>query len=270
MYKEYLPSPILLPYIDKYWEFEGESQPGMRINILPDGCTDFIFTLGEAFEAVNGGLLMQPYHSYFVGPMRKYSELFTHSRTVHMFGIRFLPCGVSCFMTLPLCELADRRLSVNDMDTFWDDSFAEQLYEKQHTRKRIDFVETILLKRLAGSNLAADTRIRYAVDYINRYKGQQPIRFLADEVCLCQRHFERIFKMYTGFSPKEYSRIIKFRHAVDLLRATSSDNLISIAVDAGYYDVSHLSKEIKNMSGSTAGSFLSIPQDDITLTYVER
>ena len=48
----------------------------MRIHILPDGCTDFIFTLGEVVSKVKEEtLVMQPYRSYFVGPMTKYSEL---------------------------------------------------------------------------------------------------------------------------------------------------------------------------------------------------
>ena len=89
MYKEYHPSPLLSPYIDKYWEFKGQPEYGMHINILPDGCTDFIFTLGEAPKAVHDNLVMQPYHAYFIGAMTKYSELVTRTVTVHMLGIRF-------------------------------------------------------------------------------------------------------------------------------------------------------------------------------------
>ena len=58
---------------------------------------------------------------------------------------------------------------------------------------------------------------------------------------------------------KEYSRIIKFKNAVDLLRSTSSNQLFSVAIEAGYYDTAHLSKEIKALSGNTPGSFLSLP-----------
>ena len=36
MYKEYQPCALLSPYIDKYWEFKGNPEYGMRINILPD------------------------------------------------------------------------------------------------------------------------------------------------------------------------------------------------------------------------------------------
>lgn len=52
MYTEYQPSRLLAPYIDNYWEFKGTPEYGMRIHILPDGCTDFIFTLGEAVSKV--------------------------------------------------------------------------------------------------------------------------------------------------------------------------------------------------------------------------
>ncbi len=50
MYNEYQPSLLLAPYIDKYWEFKGNPDYGMKINILPDGCTDFIFTLVEVAD----------------------------------------------------------------------------------------------------------------------------------------------------------------------------------------------------------------------------
>jgi len=67
MYTEYQPSHLLAPYIDNYWEFKGTPEYGMRIHILPDGCTDFIFTLGEVVSKVKEEtLVMQPYRSYFV------------------------------------------------------------------------------------------------------------------------------------------------------------------------------------------------------------
>ena len=70
MYTEYQPSHLLAPYIDNYWEFKGNPEYGMRIHILPDGCTDFIFTLGEVADTVEEeSLIMQPYRSYFVGPI---------------------------------------------------------------------------------------------------------------------------------------------------------------------------------------------------------
>ena len=64
MYTEYQPSYLLAPYIDNYWEFKGKPEYGMRIHILPDGCTDFIFTLGDVVSTVKEEtLVMQPCRS---------------------------------------------------------------------------------------------------------------------------------------------------------------------------------------------------------------
>lgn len=249
MYTEYQPSHLLVPYIDNYWEFKGNPDYGMRIHILPDGCTDFIFTLGEVANAVEeGSLIMQPYRSYFVGPMTKYSELVTYAESVHMFGVRFLPCGLSCFTNLPLHEFVNSRISVNEMKAVFDDTFIEKLGEQKHVADRIRVVEEYLLAYLARHYQPADSHVAMAVNMINHSGGKRSVRSLMDDVCLCQRHFERKFKHYIGFTPKEYSRIVKFKNAVELLRTTTSANLLTTAVDAGYYDLAHFSKEIKSMS----------------------
>lgn len=270
MYKEYQPGTLLSPYIDKYWEFKGHPEYGMHINILPDGCTDFIFTLGEVANAVDDTLVMQPYRSYFVGAMTKYSELVTYSETVHMLGIRFLPCGILRFMNLPLHELTNQRINTEDFESLFNHSFTERLCGQQTIRDRINIIEDFLTKALYQCVPKAEKSILFTVQQINRHKGNLSLRQLADETCLCQRHFERKFKMHTGLTPKEYSRIIKFKNSVNLLRSASFDNLLSVAIQAGYYDVPHLSKEIKKMSGNTAGSFLVSPlPEEGTLTYIK-
>ena len=62
---------------------------------------------------------------------------------------------------------------------------------------------------------------------------------------------------------------MQFKNAVDLLRSATCDNLLSTAVHAGYYDVPHLSREIKRMSGNTPFLALPSPEEEVTLPYVE-
>lgn len=269
MYKEYSPCHLLAPYIDKYWEFKGNITKGMHFNILPDGCTDFIFTLGEVANACGDTLIMHPYRSYFVGSMTKYSNLVAHSDTINMLGIRFQPCGVCHFVQLPLPELTNLRVHTKDLHTIFHDSLADILAQKSSVQAKIDFLERYLLNYLHHSQQEVDKSILYAVNQINNHHGSMPIQILVDKVNLCQRHFERKFKWFTGFTPKEYSRIIRFQNTVELLRNSTFDNLLSLAIRAGYYDVPHLSREIKKMSGNTPLSFISAPQPkDVTLTYL--
>lgn len=193
MYNEYQPSLLLAPYIDKYWEFKGNPDYGMKINILPDGCTDFIFTLGEVADiAEQESLIMQPYRSYFVGPMSRYSTLITYAKSIHMFGIRFLPCGLFRFMQLPLEELGNQRISTFESGGIFNDSLAERLCEQPYIQDKIRLIESFLTQALCTNN-KIEKQISYAVDCINLSKGQLPIRSLVENVCLCQRHFERKF-----------------------------------------------------------------------------
>lgn len=269
MYTAYAPSFCLSSYIDNYWEFKGAPPKGSRIRILPDGCTDFIFTLGEPANAAGCALSMQPYRSYFVGPMTKYATLVTQTDTVHMVGIRFLPGGVLRFGALPLQELADERLPAADLSPLFNDSLTDALAVLPGMAQRIALIEKHLLSYLSRHPLEIERSVAYAVTQIDRCRGRLPIGRLAAEVNLCERQLERKFKQYTGFTPKAYSRIVQFRHASELLKNSSFDNLLSIAVEAGYYDVSHLSREIKKLSGSTPLSFLAaMPADETALTYV--
>lgn len=269
MYQEYSPCNALSPYIDKYWEYKEESQYGSEISIPPYGCTDFVFTLEEAVNYLNSNLEMHPYRSYFVGPMNTHTELVASTDRVHMVGIRFLPCGLYSFMGLALNDLTNHKCAANDLTNIFDRAFIERLCDKHNAGRLVEIIDEFLIKRMGKYAPKIDKKILFAVDEINRNKGTLSIRSLMSDISLCQRHFERKFKMYTGYSPKEYSRIVKFWNAINLLRHTSYDNLLSTAVLAGYYDVPHFIREVKRLSGNPPSSFFLLPSQIDTRIYFE-
>lgn len=270
MYQEYPPCSTLAPFVDKYWVTKGSTDYGMRFNILPDGCTDFIFALGQVTNPVDESLpVMSPYQGFFVGPMRSYSELMARTDSIHMMGIRFLACGLIPFVSLPLNELVDQRVSFTDLPLLFDSDFTEQLSEKVDVWQRILLIEQFLIQRLDWHH-PVSKQILEATRLINLSHGQLSIKHLSDDVCLCQRQLERKFAQATGYTPKEYSRIIKFQHTATVLRQTSVDNdLHSVAINCGYYDHAHFSKEMKRLSGSSPSAFLALSlPEDAPLTYL--
>ncbi|MGZ3822192.1 MAG: helix-turn-helix domain-containing protein, partial [Mucilaginibacter sp.] len=53
-----------------------------------------------------------------------------------------------------------------------------------------------------------------------------------------------------GIPPKEFIKIIRFQYAHKrLLKNNSGESLLSIACEMGYYDHSHLARDIKKYSG---------------------
>lgn len=160
-------------------------------------------------------------------------------------------------------------MCASDLTNIFENSFIERLSNQHNSERLTAIIDEFLIIHLSKHNPKVDRKILFAVDKINREKGMLSIHSLMADVCLCQRHFERKFKVYTGYSPKEYSRIVKFWNAIDLLRNTSYDNLLSTAVLAGYYDVPHLSREVKRLSGNTPSSFLMLPSKIDTRIYLE-
>ncbi len=268
MYKEYQPHEILAPYIDKYWVMEGTLEPEERIKILPDGCTDFIFNLDESANlADQNGMKIGGMQAYFVGPMRAYSELQVCSEMIHLIGVRFTPCGLTVFTKIPMSEFTDQRVFLPDLDVLFNAGFAAILREKNTLKERLLIIERYLLFCLRYSG-EVDKQVVRAVGLMHQVDGKIPVRELMDQVCLCQRHFERRFKHATGYTPKEYTRIVRFRRTMDVLRQVTRDNLFSVAIDCGYYDQSHLVKEFKRLSGSPPSVFASLPKD-IPITYLD-
>jgi transcriptional regulator GlxA family with amidase domain len=100
-----------------------------------------------------------------------------------------------------------------------------------------------------------DRQIIHAVNLISHAKGQLSLAGVASEVCLCQRHFERKFKSVIGVSPKMFAKIFRFKNAMRYLQNYPHKDLLTIALECGYYDHTHLAKDFKSLTGDTPADF---------------
>lgn len=73
-----------------------------------------------------------------------------------------------------------------------------------------------------------------------------------------KRSVERHFKTTTGLSPKKIAAIRRAGQAVRRLK--SGDNPSVVAADAGYYDQSHLAKELRRLMDATPSDVNDIHQ----------
>src|ERR1700741_5490201 len=93
-YVEVTPHPMLSNYVDAYWTASGSSTPHSIEKILPDGCVDIIFNLGNDCYTDNGTFLMKSEKTYLVGTMTKDKETEMDNNT-KLLGVRFKPGGGS-------------------------------------------------------------------------------------------------------------------------------------------------------------------------------
>ncbi|MDR1342373.1 MAG: helix-turn-helix domain-containing protein [Prevotellaceae bacterium] len=178
----------------------------------------------------------------------------TCPQSVQMFGIRFKPAGITAFTRVPVKEFTDRNVELALVETLFGKSFCEALAEKQSVAEIVACTNSYLTS-LLPCLYRSDGQIVHAVDLIYLTKGQLPLAAVASDVCLCQRHFERKFKSAIGISPKLFAKIFRFKHALQCLKSYPHKDLLTVAVECGYYDHSHLIKDFKMLSGDTPADF---------------
>jgi len=84
--------------------------------------------------------------------------------------------------------------------------------------------------------------------------GGPKLDAIADRLEMAPYQFTRRFAAVHGVSPREYSRQARLQRAMQQL-AERSGPIASIAVGAGFYDQSHLSRELRRETGLTPGQF---------------
>ncbi len=86
--------------------------------------------------------------------------------------------------------------------------------------------------------------------------GRARVEPLMDETGWSRRRVTERFRRQLGVSPKAYGRLVRFEHASALLAEPRTDRTIAdVAMAAGYYDQSHLTRDFVALAGMTPGTF---------------
>lgn len=121
---------------------------------------------------------------------------------------------------------------------------SKTVYQLSLSEKRIlsEFDKT----RLSGFRDVRDPRIQKALVLIeDRVRKKANEMNIAHNVGLSDRHFSRLFKEQTGFSPKQYIVQTRLRYANWLLTNTTL-SITSIALETGFTDCAHFSNSYRN------------------------
>jgi AraC-like DNA-binding protein len=87
-------------------------------------------------------------------------------------------------------------------------------------------------------------------------QGQSRVEPLMDETGWSRRHVTARFRRQLGITPKAYARLLRFQHATALLMdAGAGRSLADVAMAAGYYDQSHLTRDFAALAGLTPGTY---------------
>jgi AraC-like DNA-binding protein len=236
-YKIIKPYKDLNPFIHFYWELKGNEVGIQKERVFPDGCAGILINLGDTCLTDNGLTSMEFGKTYIVGAMNSFKDSFINSDT-HLLGVCLKPAAFANFYSFASQnELTNETVEFEKYNSFDIDKIDDNSFR---------YFDRFYAERVKSKH----NQLQPVIHDIHLTNGQVSIYELSKKNSTTVRQLERNFKKYIGLSPKEYSNIIRFQHALRLIKNSRQNrSLLDIAFECGYYDHSHLSNEFKRNTG---------------------
>jgi AraC-like DNA-binding protein len=164
--------------------------------------------------------------------------------------VNFTPIGARQLFGIPMSELSGRIVSIRDVLPARHRNLAERLQEIADWDERFDVLERSLADCLAEAQERTNV-VAWAVRRIEQSGGTVDVRALARQLGYSQRHVIAMFRDQVGIPPKLLARIIRFHRLVKHLRSGRGGTWADLALEFGYYDQSHLVRDVRQFTGIT-------------------
>ncbi|NEE01072.1 DUF6597 domain-containing transcriptional factor [Phytoactinopolyspora halotolerans] len=238
-YVERAPRPELAGVVRTVWiQRTGEAACVQRH--LPTGGIEIHFPLGR--------------HPQLVGPLTgpEIEVIPAHTTIV---GVRFHP-GAAPPIPTTLDDLVDQRLRLTELWGSSVDHLAEVMAGAETPERALIFLQAHLLREYRRS-ARVDPLVNEAVRALMPWRAVN-IEALAVHLALSASQLRRRCLHALGVSPKVLQRTLRFQGFLALAQAgipatgrRGADGVAGLAVDAGYADQAHLSRECLRLTGLT-------------------
>jgi AraC-like DNA-binding protein len=205
--------------------------------VPPDGCLDIVYDRGHGLRAI--------------GTMTR-EQRFHYPEGAYLTGIRFRPGMATTFLGISAAELTDASVPLEDL---WP-RHARQLTRQMDDARSIQAAMQVLFDHLPAPN-AILTPTQLAVEALTIANGNADLDVAARQANLSVRQFRRRCLEESGLTPKRLCRVLRFRHACRLARQTNYRNWSAIAMEAEYFDQSHLIRDFQEFTGYAPMSVFS-------------
>lgn len=195
-------------------------------SVMPDGCTDLIWQSGRG--------------AFIAGPDTAPAPAEIPADTV-LVGVRFSPGAGGPALRIPLVELRDQRVDVADCLPRLAGQLSAEL-----TPERALSAMTIACHQFVTAG-PPDNLVRHAAELLAG--GDTTVAGLCTTLALSERQLRRRFDDAVGYGPKTMQRVLRFRKVLAQLSVTPQADLATLAVQFGYSDQAHLTRETSRLAG---------------------
>ena len=169
--------------------------------------------------------------------------------------VNFTLLGIRLLVGRPIEDMKNRAFAPEEIFGEFARELTHRLYDATSWDERFECLDHALTMRMRDP-LDVPAGVRCAWHRLVASRGRSSIASIVQEVGWSQRHFIAQFKHEIGVSPKVFARMLRFGSVVRTIRAGQTVDLAALAVASGYYDQSHLHRDVREFAGTTPGELL--------------
>lgn len=254
-YTELPPCPALKPYIRCFWGMpEPVHTPAVDTSgpprlVIPDACTDIIFTLDYTHNSIEGIYCAMGEDTFL-------ADGDPESIVTSMFAIRFYAWTAALFAERPLSGSKNQVFPAEVFFPSLTRELTPMLMSVSSLSERAEIAGGYLLRRLRPDRVSS-TLMNAVCDIISA-RGTMKIADLTASAAVSSRLLERVFDEQIGLSPKSFSSLVRYQMLWQELCLGRGGSMLDLVEKYGYYDQAHLLNDFKKRHTMTPAQALQL------------
>lgn len=260
------PAPALRPFVKRLWASDGRGPhaPGAREHILPTGLMHVAIRLSpEPIALWEGGERRELGHAVVGGARSSYCVKDVSVPSVAV-GAQLNPGASRVLFGVPADALSECHTRLEDLWGAEVTHLRDRLGEARSLEARLALFEAVLLARLPRVR-GVHPAVAEALATIT----ERPIAAVVERSGVSHRAFIDIFRRDVGLSPKVFARVARFQGVAARL-AREGPSLADAAVEAGFADQAHLSREFATFAGVSPASYRALRLSEPNHVPIDR
>jgi AraC-like DNA-binding protein len=261
-------APRLRRHVLGYCGYEEETVGFTRRRELPSGEVVLIIGFGPKLETTYPHLAPDrgSTHRSFVAGLHETHCLVATPGNQAGIQLNLTPLGAHVLLGLPMHELTNRVVELDDLLGADGALLVEQLHDAPDWQARFALLDEVLVRRLDAARPASPD-VAWAWRRLVDTGGRLPVGELCEELGCSRKHMLRRFNEQIGVAPKTYARVLRFQRAVHMLghrdgaswvdeRELGAGRWLSwgeIALECGYFDQAHMNRDFREFAGASPG-----------------
>jgi AraC-like DNA-binding protein len=264
-YFETSPGPVVGKFVKCYWALEDDAPIDSSQTIVPDGRCELIINLARSFQSWQDEQWKSQPQVFLVGQITQPLKV-RPDGPARIIGVRFHPHGAGQLLGLPMNELTNSVISLDELSKPLQLRL-EELQEPGPMARKLPALDQIMFD-CAQRTADHELRMAFAVATLEQSAGLVRVSELAAQIGLSSRQFERRFKHEVGISPKLFGRLQRFQRVWQAAEHQAL-NWVDTAIDCGYYDQAHLIRDFHEFAGRTPTALLTA-EFELTRNFVHE